>query len=345
MIGTEFLQGQGLGNQLFCYITTRAIAKKQGCEFGTAGQEQLAVNIHSNKGMYFMDLDLGINIEDTQKFIKHNEKEERIFLSNSTHDLKHGCYISGTDKTMQEVKDNTLLYGNMQAEEYFETYKEEIKKWLQVKKKYDSYEYAKENLCIINIRGGEYVGSRALFLKKSYWKKGVNHMKKIRSDMEFMIITDDVKVANSLLPEIPAYHFDLAKDYVTIKNATYLLLSNSSFAFFPAYTSETVKYILAPKYWARHNVSQGYWASEQNIYTDFHYQDRKGNIFSAEECKQELQEYKEKSKYFHRINLKPSQTVLNMGLFRCKCIYYIDWIKVIYFGIIKRIRKVCRRLL
>ena len=62
MIGTEFLKGQGLGNQLFCYITARCIAKERGCAFGTAGQEQLAVNIHSKKGMYFMDLDLGERI-------------------------------------------------------------------------------------------------------------------------------------------------------------------------------------------------------------------------------------------------------------------------------------------
>ena len=32
-------------------------------------------------------------------------------------------------------------------------------------------------------------------------------MKKIRSDMEFMIVTDDVTMAHKLLPGIPAYHF------------------------------------------------------------------------------------------------------------------------------------------
>ena len=51
MIGTEFLDGQGLGNQLFCYVTARAIAEENGYEFGTAGQECFAVNIHSNRGM------------------------------------------------------------------------------------------------------------------------------------------------------------------------------------------------------------------------------------------------------------------------------------------------------
>ena len=36
MIGTEFIDGQGLGNQLFCYVTARAVALENGCEFGTA---------------------------------------------------------------------------------------------------------------------------------------------------------------------------------------------------------------------------------------------------------------------------------------------------------------------
>ena len=131
---------------------------------------------------------------------------------------------------------------------------------------------------------------------------GIRNMKKIRPDMEFMIITNDVREASRILPGIPAYNFDLAKDYSIIKNAKYLLLANSSFAYFPAFTSTTVQYIIAPKYWARHNVSNGYWASEQNIYEGWHYQDRKGKVFTSEECRRELQEYKQNSVYYKHLN-------------------------------------------
>lgn len=62
MVGTEFINGQGLGNQLFCYVTARVVAEENGYEFGTAGQERFAVNIHSDRGMYFMDMDLGKRI-------------------------------------------------------------------------------------------------------------------------------------------------------------------------------------------------------------------------------------------------------------------------------------------
>lgn len=83
MIGTEFLKGQGLGNQLFCYVTARCIALERGCAFGTAGQEQLAVNIHSKKGMYFMDMDLGEKIGEDgvpkESLKRYDEKELRYF--------------------------------------------------------------------------------------------------------------------------------------------------------------------------------------------------------------------------------------------------------------------------
>ncbi len=302
MVGTEFLKGQGLGNQLFCYVSARCIASDLGYEFGTAGQEELAVNIHSKKGMYFMDLDLGKPITDISDFHVYKEAEKRLFLKTCAHDMKLGCYVSGADENLYRIKDQTLIYGNLQAEPYFLKYREEIKKWLAVKKEYDSYEFYKENLCIINFRGGEYVDNRALFLRRRYWKNAMANMRKIRPDMEFMIVTDDVEAAGRMLPGIKAYHSDLAKDYVTLKNAKYLILSNSSFAFFPSFTSETVEKIIAPKYWARHNVSDGYWASEQNIYSDFTYQDRYGELFSAKECRMELAKYKVMGGAYKKLN-------------------------------------------
>ncbi len=309
MVGTEFLRGQGLGNQLFCYVSARCIAEDLGYEFGTAGQEQLAVNIHSKKGMYFMDMDLGACISGNcgknaenrienkkEDFCIYHEKEERLYLKTCAHDMLHGCYVAGADEDIYKIGDGTLLYGNLQSERYFAHHREEIKEWLKVKEEYDSHEYTRDNLCIINIRGGEYTDNRPLFLRRKYWLDAMKNMRAIRADMEFMTVTDDVEAARRILPEVEAYHFDLAGDYVTLKNARYLILSNSTFAFFPAFTSETVRAVIAPKYWARHNVSDGYWASEQNIYEGFQYQDRSGKLFSAQECRQELLRYRQSGK-------------------------------------------------
>lgn len=181
------------------------------------------------------------------------------------------------------------------------------------------------------------MGSPELFLRKKYWTMGMKQMRKINPDMEFMIITNDVKEAGKLLPGIPAYNFDLAKDYSVLKNAKYLLLANSSFAYFPAFTSDTVAYILAPKYWARHNVSDGYWASEQNIYEGWHYMDRKGRVFTAKECRQELAEYKRTSARYASVNVKPSGLRLLGMKLRGQYIYKKAYIGKIARGVKRRI--------
>lgn len=339
MLATELLKGQGLGNALFCYITTRALAKKRNVEFSILGKHVLEGIAETKQGLYFMNLNFGMNAEKTDFSDSYQEKEDRIFLGNSTHDRIIGCYVAGADKEMLNVHKNTILYGNMQAEDYFIEYKDDVKKWLAVKPEYDSHEYTRDNLCIINIRGREYTGSPELYLKRSYWKMGIKHMKKIRSDMEFMIVTDDLDAAHKILPEIPSYHFSLDKDYATIKNARHLLLSNSSFAFFPVFTSETVQTIIAPKFWARYNVSDGYWASEQNIYSGWTYMDRCGRLFTDEECRTELKHYKESSGKYKRVNLKPDK--LNETYYKIMSWFITSkaYLYKIVWGVVRKCKK------
>ncbi|MBR5597751.1 MAG: glycosyl transferase [Lachnospiraceae bacterium] len=338
MIGTEVTHGDGLGNQLFRYITARCIALDRGEEFGVLGKETFANNMHSDCGLYFMDLDFGKEVKREDFKQTYNEKEKRLYLGNSAHDLQHGTYVAGTDWEMYKVPADTLLWGNMQAEDYYLKYKEEIKKWLKVKPEFDCYDFSKDDLCILHIRCTDYMDCPELFIKKSYWKKGMKNMRKINPNMRFMIITNDVKEANKILPGIPAYNFDLAKDYSIIKNAKYLLLANSSFTYFPAFTSETVKYIIAPKYWARHNVSDGYWSSEQNIYTGFHYQDRKGKIFTAEECRNELEEYKKTSKKYKNVDVYPEGMALVFMKIQSKSRFYFYKGIRLCRGVLRKIR-------
>lgn len=342
MLGTEIFKGAGLGNQLFFYVTTRCIAKDLGYDFGLITPENFANNIHSDCGLYFMDLDLGKPAEREDFCQVYEEKEDRLFRGNSKHDLTHGCYVSGTDEQMFSVKDGTLLIGNMQAEEYYIRHKEEVKEWLRVKEEYDCKDYCRDDLCIIHLRCSDYLGSPELYLKKKYWLHGMENMKKIHPDMKFMIITNDVKEAGKILPGIPAYNFDLAKDYAILKNARHLLLANSSFAYFPVFTSETVQNVIAPKYWARHNVSNGYWVSEQNIYTGFLYQDRKGRLFTAGQCREELAAYKERSAAYKRLNQKLTGIGLLAGKLNARRIYGSAYVMKILRGIGRRIRKTLR---
>ena len=125
---------------------------------------------------------------------------------------------------------------------------------------------------------------------------------------------------------------------MTLKNAYYLLLSNSSFACLPAHTSETLKFAIAPKYWARHNVSDGYWASEQNIYSLFHYMDRKGKLFTADECRRELAEYKKRSRKDAKKNKRPGRAGVFYQNIRRRCVYGWFYLKKVWRALIRRMK-------
>lgn len=305
MIGTQIMKGQGMGNRLFCYVTARAVAADRGAEFGVPGKEILLSGLTGMNEEPFLDLWMGKDASPEDFDRVYEEKEERIYTGACRHDIVHGCYVAGADRGVTDAPDGTLLMGNLQDESYFAKYRGQLKDWMKVKPRYDSYEYTRDNLCVLNMRGGEYTAEPALFLRKKYWTDAMACMKKIRKDMEFMIVTDDVEAAHKLLPGIPAFHFPVHGDYVTVKNAKYLIISNSSFACFPAFTSETAQKIIAPKYWARHNVSDGYWASEQNIYSGFEYLDRNGELFCAEACREELAAYRRNSMDFAKKHEKP----------------------------------------
>lgn len=350
MIGTTLNTGQGLGNQLFCYVTLRCMALDHGMDFAVLGGDTIANNIHSDCGLYFMEpLDFGVtevtNADGTKRPIqesdftnRYDEKEDRLFLPNSRHDLKHGAYITDADEKLLNPTDDTLYMGNMQDEKYYLHHLDEIKEWLKVKPEYDCQDFVKDNLCVIHLRCSDYLDNPELFLKKSYFIKGMKHMKSINPDMEFMIITNDVKEAEKILPGIKAYNFDLATDYAIIKNAKYLLLANSSFTYFPAICNENLKYLLAPKYWARHNVSNGYWASEQNIYSGWNYMDQKGRVFTSEECHKELEEWKSSSKIYKNRNTRP--TGLKLTVYRMISEYKMKKHRLIRLsrGLLRKIR-------
>ena len=347
MIGTEFIPGYGLGNQLFFYLTIRCLALEKGFDFGFVNPGQIGNVVQSQKGLYFMDpIEMGKEItrDEMKDYTIYHEKEERLFMGNSKHDMSLGCYISGADKDLLKVADGTLIYGNMQAQEYFEKYRDQIRNWLHVKEEAESYEYTADDLCIINIRGGEYTNHPELYLDRKYYLNAIRNMKKINPNMRFMVVTEDEESAKKVLPEYECHHFDMGKDYVTIKNARYLIMCNTSFALMPVMSSTELKMAIAPKYWARHNISDGFWSSEQNIYSFLTYQDKKGKLFSADECRKELEEYKVRSSLYKRRDKRPGKVRYCCQIIRRKCLYAIFYSKKIIrslerrLGIIKTFR-------
>jgi|GEM_PF-1515618 len=304
-IVTEMYNGQGLGNQIFCYMTTRVIATDKGYDFGIMHPERF-------KGSDFLDLDFGCKVvggkgpeggppKKLPEGILNYYREQQIL-----HPVD-GSDIRLYDKNLVDIFPNTKVDGLMQDEKYIEHRKSEIKEWLKVKEEYECYDYSESGICIINFRGGEYARHKELYLSKKYWDNAVENMRKINPNFRFVVITDDTYEAKKFFPEYDVFHFSIGKDYTIIKNAHYLILSNSSFAWFPAWLSEKLTYCIAPKYWARHNTSDGYWSCGYNITKGWMYQDRDGNLSDYDTCVREFEAYqKAHPEYFRTDNTVPT---------------------------------------
>jgi len=176
MLATEILNGQGIGNQLFCYVTTRSIAYDRGLEFGIKDTGWSGDKRYNQNGFYWFNLDMGLTVPDNMQI--YYEKDVRIKLETCAHDMTYGCYIAKYDPDLFNVSDNTIIYGNMQDQKYFIHNSELVKKWLEVKPEYDTYDYTDDNVCILNFRGREYIGHHELYLTRKYWVDAMNNMTK-----------------------------------------------------------------------------------------------------------------------------------------------------------------------
>lgn len=308
MITTELYNGQGLGNQLWCYAVTRAIALRHGYEFGIGHSEKF-------KGAEFLNLDFGKEVvggtgPEGGPAITLPIGINQYYRERGMFHPKTGADIRLHDDSLINIGDNTKIDGVMQDESYIAPYKEAIKKWFTICPEHDCRDYSKENICVINFRGGEYARHTELLLTKKYWGQAIEHMRTIRSDMTFVVITDDPNTARAFFPNIPVFHFTIGKDYAIIHRAYYLILSNSSFAWFPAWLSEDLKYCIAPMYWARHNVSDGYWSPGYAITKGWLYQSPDGTLHTYDEVTTAFEIYKKDHPHYFIARPEPTTSLL-----------------------------------
>jgi len=244
MLITPLFKGQGIGNQLHNYVAVRTLAQDKGYTFGVQFPEQF-------KGHSFMKLDMGEKVIGGEYEAEGQEPTEYPQGIDTWYKEETSDY----DPNFALIEDNTIVHGNLQGEKYIEHRRDEIKKWLEV----EPIEIP-EDVCIINFRGGEYKYVEDFFLPQEYWDRGVALMKAINPDMRFEVHTDDPDTARKFFPNYPIIK-DIGINWRSIRYAQYLLISNSSFAWLPAWLGDA-KLIIAPKFWGRRNKC--YWFLEQN---------------------------------------------------------------------------------
>jgi hypothetical protein len=254
MITTEIYDGQGPGDQLWVYLTTRYIAHKNGYDFGIIGSERWKLTN--------LDVDFGKEV----KGIEHTFKEHRV-----DHPGFHDCNISDVDKRAYEVSDNTRLDGLFHYAELLKDNSDLFREWLNLDSIIDRNPIVPGKV-ICNIRGGEYRSVPDLILPKNYWDMALSRL----GNPEVEVITDDPGYAQQLIPQATLFNGSMIDHFERLFTADYLVLSNSAFGFFPAALGNA-KDVIAPKYWSRWNVSDGFWAMEMDRCDKFTYIDREGN--------------------------------------------------------------------
>ncbi len=216
MIKSIFHKGSGLGNMLHRYVAARCLALDKGEDFGMVATDLF-------KGKDFLNLDMGV--EDNEYTIE---------------------YPAG--KVIPRNPEG-VIDGEFQGEEVWEKHIDKVREWLDV----EPIEID-DNVCVINFRGGEYVGVPDLFLTYEYWELAMKKMLEINPFMRFEVHTDDPVAARRFFPGLEIYS-DTALNWKAIRYAKYLILSNSSFAILPAHLNDDTT-VIAPKYWARYNTKE-----------------------------------------------------------------------------------------
>jgi hypothetical protein len=292
------------GNHMWNYVLCRLVGEKLGYEWGVSPIPTHDYHNGMNQ-MYFLDIDYGKEV----KKIGINNKTLNVYegIPNEYYDIKKShiyngdeCCINMYDPNVFNIQDNTMIHLISQSEDYLVDRKDEIYSWFKIKDEYKiQYETKLSELninldddtCVINFRGGEYRGIANLICRREYWTDSINHMISVNPNMKFIIVTDDVECAKHFVGDYPCYHGDIGFDFYVINQSKYTILSNSSFGWWAAWLNDKSKLTIAPKYWSRHNISNGYWSLGDQYVRSFMYMSREGQLQNYEECKQESLEF------------------------------------------------------
>lgn len=277
MIKIIFENGQGLGNQLWLFAVAKSLSEK-------LKKDLFIENINKFKGKDFLILDY----TSPQNKLNSNYKNfyindfktfsERIYFDS---ELKY--IVSSFDENILNISENTILDGIFQSEKYFFNDIDKLKRYIKpVKSILDKNKISKD-VCLLNIRGGEYKRHKNFLLSKKYWENAISNFKKFFNIYKFLIVTDDFKYAKELFPDLDIIHNNISNCYCSIYNCKNIIVSNSSFSYFPCKTG-IKKNIIAPMYWARPVKNYGRWVSPGNIYEDWNWQDNEGIIHSYNDC-------------------------------------------------------------
>jgi hypothetical protein len=181
------------------------------------------------------------------------------------------------------------------------------------------------------LRCGDFAGLKDVFLPFEYYQHAMAYVRQLHPRIRFACVTDQPEMARKILPDVEiigaslvgttdtekaSHHLGgpIGIDFSLLMQAKYLIIPNSSFSWWAAYLNQRAVAIVAPKYWAAHNRSDGYWSTADIITDGFTYLDRTGAPSTAESCWEEKKAYEQAHDIFELWN--PAQPSISHPRFR-----------------------------
>lgn len=267
----------GLGNQMFQYACGKAIAEKLGVDL------KLDVSLLANKteceNFTIRDYELGvfeikdeiISVNEVRKFIPdlwsctkaELLKYKLIRLLNRNH-----YYFEKRkyqfEPQINQLKDNSYIYGYFQTEKYFSNIKNELLQAFNLKDKLNlqneklKYQLQNENSVSIHIRRGDYHNSPFNLLELSYYQQAIKLITEQVNNPKFYIFTNDYNWAEEQfdsvnINKIIITHNRLENSFLDMILMSYCkhnICANSSFSWWGAWLNQHAdKIVIAPKQW------------------------------------------------------------------------------------------------
>ena len=298
MLAASIHEHAGLGNQIWRYVCCRVFAERLGYEWGVS---------HPGWRGPFLNIDWGkevtLNVEEDADF-RLDQGFKYYHRENTIHHRTAPGEIGEADRKFLELPDDCYINGNFQRMSYIEEHRDKICSWLTYDNKIT--DYSSENICVIQLRGGDYTTGHSM-LPPQYYHMAMKHMKGNNPNIEFVIVTDDPNTASKFMPGIPIIGSAVSEekdpdqknigwytypggpvgiDYSILNTAKYAIISASTFAFWPIWTSSDLLNVIAPKYWFDWSRSDGWWRPKDGIVNDHRWLwlDTWNNLYESNTC-------------------------------------------------------------
>jgi hypothetical protein len=175
---------------------------------------------------------------------------------------------------IENVTDGMLLVDFYQSDYYMLDYRDIIiNDWLKFNESviFDSKDildkYNVDEYCYIHLRGTDYKTIPQYYLPISYYLNSIDHIKNIKPDIKFLVITDDIEESMRLFPEFEIINNSTDIDFYLLSKSKYKIIPNSSFSWWASWLSQNTKITIAPNNWFNYNNNSSF--SPPGIKTSF----------------------------------------------------------------------------